>query len=1221
MNDFWNFANLISYPTLPVNANPSEYFWFQLPFAVPGMVTLFTGLFLAFFGIHSGLKKENKSLFRNFAQACFGYAMLGLVLALRAGIQDRNLLLELNNWLYIGVVLLSPASYMVIFHLTGEKYRALLWYARLSWLTVFAAVAGCLLNQAFTGEWLSYSFGNYPVSSAWLKPWGVVSGAGYIFLVLPIIILELRKERNFEKVLMLMGLNLIFLLTLSNLPSFLGYPLFPGANFSFIPMLMLAYAVFRSDFLNLHDLFYTKNGLFYSLNALLGVTFFAVSSAAAFSMSPETYPPGQFLYWNLVPLVSAMGAFALGILVGGANPSSRVNQLGSFSLYLMGFLLMGMISMNLGLKPIIGHRLQQLAYIVFSLSPAVMFRFAFATMDQKPPRIAFFFDLASLFFSALAMSPYLFRGYFLFGFGALGAAGPVLSAMGFVGLLAISVAVYYWFRTQSESRTPLARLAILSLALVAVLMLLNIPAAFGLNFYPGANLLILPLGLLAYGVLQYGVFSERTQALRIIIRLSSNGLLIIPLFSLLYYPTLTGSALAVGFHMVLVLAPLFLLIYQMNFILSRPIAEQLDTSLSRLAIEKNQADNARREIERLSNFTRQIHATTDHDRILRDIFNYIHTVFHIETIALLMVDESQNKLFTYQTSSAVEWSAEAREYMSKFSAPLTPETGSLFRTYKRQKSLYLRRNVKSELLGPVDQAIIDKLKFSIFLQVPLVIQGNTTAIACFCNYETTLALSQSDVRRISRFCDQIAGSINNSFLLRESQEARNMAEVEGLRAKKSEEEIRKLNEVSRQINSKTNLHDILDDVFSYIISEYNIEALILQLVDRENQELYSFQTTAPNGATEEMIEYSRKMRVPLEGNASMISLAYHKKKPLYLKKLRKSDNFPFDQQLMQNLHLKSFLLVPLIIQGEVIAMAMFTSYDKKLELTRKEIHSITGFCDQIAGAIQSSSLLDLVEAEKEKSDKLLHNILPDKIADELKTRGHVVPQLLDNVSVMFTDFKNFTQGAAHILPNELMAELDGIFLKFDEICERNNIEKLKTIGDSYMCAGGLPEPRDTFALDIALTALEIMDFMTETRKIRREFSGQDFWELRIGIHSGPVIAGVIGKNKFAYDVWGDTVNIASRMETSGTPGRINISEAIYLQLKDFFDCEHRGQLEAKNKGHMDMYYLKGIKPDLSLNRDGRIPNEHFKEIYRRIHKDDTGTSRLPLPIYMNRDGW
>jgi len=239
-----------------------------------------------------------------------------------------------------------------------------------------------------------------------------------------------------------------------------------------------------------------------------------------------------------------------------------------------------------------------------------------------------------------------------------------------------------------------------------------------------------------------------------------------------------------------------------------------------------------------------------------------------------------------------------------------------------------------------------------------------------------------------------------------------------------------------------------------------------------------------------------------------------------------------------------------------------------------------------------------LENERAKSEKLLLSILPKEITEELMTEGSSEPLYYPHASVVFTDFKGFTQIASDMTPKELVQELDKCFSYFDSVLDRNNLEKLKTIGDSYMFAGGIPKTNNTHAIDCVLASLEIQSFMNQMGAIRTAMN-LPYWELRLGINTGPLVAGVIGEKKFSYDVWGDTVNLASRMESSGEEGKINISKDTYEYVKDFFECEYRGQVKAKNKGEIDMYFVYGIKKELSEKKEGTVPNQKFRDLMEK----------------------
>lgn len=217
-----------------------------------------------------------------------------------------------------------------------------------------------------------------------------------------------------------------------------------------------------------------------------------------------------------------------------------------------------------------------------------------------------------------------------------------------------------------------------------------------------------------------------------------------------------------------------------------------------------------------------------------------------------------------------------------------------------------------------------------------------------------------------------------------------------------------------------------------------------------------------------------------------------------------------------------------------------------------------------------------IQLEQEKSESLLLNILPKETATELKETGQATPRHYKMASILFTDFKGFTQLAEKLSPEEVVAELNYCYGRFDEICDEFNIEKIKTIGDAYMCVGGIPTPNETNPIDIIYCALAMQAFMEEWKANKRA-QGLPVWDLRLGIHTGEIIAGVVGKKKFAYDIWGDAVNLAARMESSGEPGQINISGGTYALVQDQFNCEYRGKVPAKNKGEVDMYFVLGAK--------------------------------------------
>jgi adenylate cyclase len=263
----------------------------------------------------------------------------------------------------------------------------------------------------------------------------------------------------------------------------------------------------------------------------------------------------------------------------------------------------------------------------------------------------------------------------------------------------------------------------------------------------------------------------------------------------------------------------------------------------------------------------------------------------------------------------------------------------------------------------------------------------------------------------------------------------------------------------------------------------------------------------------------------------------------------------------------------------LLSVLIFTAYQKR----RVVQHSKERF--RLEEIIQERT--EALIKEKEKTENLLANILPKKTSDELKAKGKVTSSKFKMVTVLFADIEGFTKIAEQMNPDKLIDELDHFYFHFDSVVEKYNIEKIKTIGDAYMAAGGIPVKNRTNPVEVILAAMEMQQFMMELKDNKA-----DIWDLRIGMHTGSVIAGVVGQKKFSYDIWGDTVNIASRMESSGKIGKINISASTYHLVKEFFDFEFRGKMPVKYKGDIAMYFVNGIKPELA-EEDGRTPNTKF----------------------------
>jgi adenylate cyclase len=327
---------------------------------------------------------------------------------------------------------------------------------------------------------------------------------------------------------------------------------------------------------------------------------------------------------------------------------------------------------------------------------------------------------------------------------------------------------------------------------------------------------------------------------------------------------------------------------------------------------------------------------------------------------------------------------------------------------------------------------------------------------------------------------------------------------------------------------------------------------------------------------------------------------------LYVSDLIKDQRFNTSPLVTGDMHIRFYCGVPLITQdGYALGTLCVIDFEPR-EITFAQQEALRRLARQTMVHLELRRQLlvrnemlrelerarDRAVAEKAESDKLLLNILPPSIAVELKANDRVRPRFFDSATVILIDFTGFTRLVETMEPASVIDQLDQYFTRFDDIMANHRLEKLKTIGDAYLAVGGVPEPNRSHPIDAALAALQVIDHLAKINR-QREKLHLPAWQVRIGINTGPVIAGVVGKHKFTYDSWGNTVNIAQRVEAAGVPGRISIAESTWQHIKTRFETDARGAVEVKHQGLVNMYYLNRIRPEFASDPAGIMPNDRF----------------------------
>jgi len=384
---------------------------------------------------------------------------------------------------------------------------------------------------------------------------------------------------------------------------------------------------------------------------------------------------------------------------------------------------------------------------------------------------------------------------------------------------------------------------------------------------------------------------------------------------------------------------------------------------------------------------------------------------------------------------------------------------------------------------------------------------------------------------------------------------------------------------SQTISSEISIRSLLDKMMHIIIMNAGAENGVLMLAHDGD---LLIEAIAENGAISIM------QHTPVKDNPdlplSIVNYVFNTGQAVVLKDAAEDAKYTNDEYIARK-NVKSVLCSPIVLLNKTYGIIYLENNILANAFTEDRLKVLQLLSSQMGISIYNATLYANLEEkveertaelkeEKQRSDSLLYNILPEAIAEEIKNSGYANAQHYDAVTVLFTDFVNFTMASERMTAQELVDELHQYFKAFDEIVSKYNIEKIKTVGDAYLAVSGLPLADPNHAVNIVRAAIDIRQFVEEQKQL---LGDNKAFDIRIGIHSGPVVAGVVGIRKFAYDIWGDTVNTAARMEQSGESGKVNISETTYELVKEQFTCVHRGKIKAKNKGELDMYFVE--QPD------------------------------------------
>ncbi len=966
-------------PSLPGHPGHWEYFWHQLPYAMPGFTTFVIGLVLALgTGAAAVLRKERRGTLVPATGLFVGYAFMGLVLALRAVILETAELLSWHYKLYGIASLVVPSGFFLAHALYDFRYAILRVLGYIALGSCVLVWVSFLTGTGFSDVWLMYPFGNYPVAGWSVTLWGISGSIGF-FLQLVVFVIHVRRERALGRGLnwpLIGGLNILWALTVSNLPSIIGYPIYPLAHFSFLPMILISYGIFRGDFLDLNDFLFRRQGFFFLLNGLVGLLLIGGGILVVVGLTPQSYPEGVWP-WSLIPLLSFGAVMGLGIFVAGSNPRERINQLAAVSLFVSGAFVATSTANALGLEPIVDLRFAQICYLFFSIVVSVQFRFIFRAMGREPPRFRFVCDAAAVLVVIFALTPWHFTGTYHYVFGVVNASGFPVVILSVVGMVSIVYGLFHWLKDRRERNQPLGDRVALAVILGAVLMIGSLPAGLGYAVYPLGNLQFIPAAFIAHAVIRHGALPFHEKAVAVTQRMSLVLLLVIPFVAFVFsyaYPESFGTA-RILFHAVLVGVPITLAGYIGTSVLTSPIAERLDESYAAVADERRRTESARAELEALNELGRAVNASTDIETIFEHIRIYLNHHFGLDTVWLLLLDPAARELYTYRFFWP-EAIPDAVRYAKEFRLPLRPESGTMYQTAMSRVPYYVsdlsktrRGEAVNEYNGRTyrstrrDLEIVVKGRLHSVLQLPLVFEGRTIGLLNLGRAGKTISLDSQDLESLVRFSEPVTTAVRNALLIDEVRREKERAEEARL-------EIERLAEIAKQINAATGLDDILNQVMKHASDRFHLEFGWLVLVDEEAGEFFGSVTASTDATWADTVRAaSDSFRAPLGREAGALFRTYERQKPLILPRLRNDVvGNETDRRLIQTIGLSNFAHIPLIIRGRVIGILALANRISPLNLRRRDVEALSRFCDQIAGAVHNARLLIQTEAARRSAD-------------------------------------------------------------------------------------------------------------------------------------------------------------------------------------------------------------------------------------------------------------
>ncbi|HNE09131.1 MAG TPA: SpoIIE family protein phosphatase [Leptospiraceae bacterium] len=770
-------------PVLPTNPTAWEYFWNQMSHGFPTGLTVVIGFFIAMLGFWSAYNdKEKRDYYISFSLLVLGLTGFVFLYFVRFVFWDTERILFLNLFIYpIFRLVTFGLTYFAMVSTQKTKFMKFLLL-----ITVFIEVKilyHTFLGEGFTGAFYENELGKFPI---------ITKGRG-VLVLLPAIIglydiirisyfIFLKKSKiHISIVIAVIG---FFILNINSALLATGDSKLPLVVFSFVPMFLIAYGVFHSDFLNLNELLFKKNLLFYIFSVSISILFLFVSILVAYYLNPEHgfhYRNGYFL----ISLFSFVTTICLSAYIAGNKPDDKFVMFVALNIFIQGFLAFLVMIRGLYLPLIIEHRLNQILFLFFAFSSSIGFRILYLGYNKPIPKLSYLIDISNLICSLFALSPYFFNGYYEYNWGRYPSAGIFLQISQTIIVLVLLKVLYDWIQFRKSNKNSLVDWIMICSIIGAFLSIGSIPATRGIEFYPLINFQFIVTFLYAFAIIKFNTLPIQGESTALTNRISFYAIFVIPIILLFYSSNLSKEiqGTQIVYHLSLIGSSALVSFFAFTFILLRPIARKLDEEKDKIEEARKQADKEKaiailarletekqkKETEELNKLVKSLNEELDLKVIMEKVHKYVKENFGIEYYGLFTVSQNNTYIRPLDMYFADFVMEEDRSKIFNFKIPIKEERSGHAFPIKSKRPFYLP---KMRTLAATKEEIYfsEKCRIQSFILIPLFLNNEPIGTLDLYNSSKRMNLSKDDITRLSILGEQLAGIIYGSNLYKQVEE-------------------------------------------------------------------------------------------------------------------------------------------------------------------------------------------------------------------------------------------------------------------------------------------------------------------------------------------------------------------------------------------------------------------------------------------------------------------